>query len=511
MTEHSRLAGQTLWDLIDARVAATPDAVLAVDETGRRVTFAEYAEAAERAAAGFAAMGIGEGSVVTWQLPTWIESLVLVAALSRLGAVQNPVLPIYREREVAFVTAQASARLLVVPSEWRGFDFEAMATPIAAANDGCSVLVVDRQLPDGDPSTLTPVAPSADAIRWLFYTSGTTADPKGARHTDASIAAVAAAMGDRMACSADDRSALVFPFTHIGGITWLFTALQFGCSLILMEAFHPTETPEVLSRNDVTLAGSGTPFHMAYLAAQKAASAPIFPSVRGFPGGGAPKPPQLVHDIREAFGAPVLSGYGLTEAPILTMASIADGDDELARSEGKPMPGVEIRLVRPDGVVAGPGEEGEIRAKAPQLMKGYLDSSLDADAFDADGYFRTGDLGRFDDEGNVIITGRLKDIIIRKGENISAKELEDMLFRHPAIADVAVIGLPDAASGERACAVVQTAPGAEPITFEAMVDYLRTEGLMVQKLPEQIEHVEVIPRNPAGKILKQDLRARYAD
>jgi non-ribosomal peptide synthetase component E (peptide arylation enzyme) len=159
MTEHSRLAGQTLWDLIDARVAATPDAVLAVDETGRRVTFAEYAEAAERAAAGFAAMGIGEGSVVTWQLPTWIESLVLVAALSRLGAVQNPVLPIYREREVAFVTAQASARLLVVPSEWRGFDFEAMATPIAAANDGCSVLVVDRQLPDGDPSTLTPVAP----------------------------------------------------------------------------------------------------------------------------------------------------------------------------------------------------------------------------------------------------------------------------------------------------------------------------------------------------------------
>ena len=144
-------------------------------------------------------------------------------------------------------------------------------------------------------------------------------------------------------------------------------------------------------------------------------------------------------------------------------------------------------------------------------MKGYLDSSLDADAFDADGYFRTGDLGRFDDEGNVIITGRLKDIIIRKGENISAKELEDMLFRHPAIADVAVIGLPDAASGERACAVVQTAPGADPITFEAMVDYLRTEGLMVQKLPEQIEHVDVIPRNPAGKILKQDLRARYAD
>jgi acyl-coenzyme A synthetase/AMP-(fatty) acid ligase len=165
MTEHSRLAGQTLWDLIDARVAATPDAVLAVAETGRRVTFAEYAEAAERAAAGFAAMGIGEGSVVTWQLPTWIESLVLVAALSRLGAVQNPVLPIYREREVAFVTAQASARLLVVPSEWRGFDFEAMATPIAAANDGCSVLASIANS-DGDPADAG--RPVGRRIRWLF-------------------------------------------------------------------------------------------------------------------------------------------------------------------------------------------------------------------------------------------------------------------------------------------------------------------------------------------------------
>jgi acyl-CoA synthetase (AMP-forming)/AMP-acid ligase II len=287
MTEHSRLAGQTLWDLIDARVAATPDAVLAVDETGRRVTFAEYAEAAERAAAGFAAMGIGEGSVVTWQLPTWIESLVLVAALSRLGAVQNPVLPIYREREVALVTAQASARPArrAVGVAW-----------VRLRGDGHSdsgrqrrVLGAGRRspTPDGDPSTLTPVAPSADAIRWLF----TPPARRPTRRVPATPTPRSLRSRPQWAIgwpAADDRSALVFPFTHIGGITWLFTALQFGCSLILMEAFHPTETPEVLSRNDVTLAGSGTPFHMAYLAAQKAASAPIFPSVRGFPGGERP-------------------------------------------------------------------------------------------------------------------------------------------------------------------------------------------------------------------------------
>ncbi|MCB1284230.1 MAG: AMP-binding protein [Microthrixaceae bacterium] len=505
------LTGTTLWQLINDRVEATPDALLVVDEDGRTMTFAEYAVASERAAAGLAALGVGEGSVVTWQLPTWIESMVLVAALSRLGATQNPVLPIYREREVGFCTKQAGADLIVVPSEWKGFNYQQMATEIVNANGHGAVLVADKRLPDGDPSTLAPLADTdSDPVRWLFYTSGTTSDPKGARHTDASVAAVAASMGRRMNVTAEDRSAVVFPFTHIGGITWLFCALQFGHSLIMMETFHPTETAEVLSRENVTLAGSGTPFHMAYLAAQKASSTPIFPNVRAFPGGGAPKPPQLVTDIREAFGAPVLSGYGLTECPILTMASIDDSDAELAISEGKPMPGVEIKLVKTDGTIAGPGEDGEIRAKAPQLMKGYLDESLNVDGFDEEGYFRTGDLGRFDDHGNVIITGRLKDIIIRKGENISAKELEDMLFTHPKVADVAVIGLPDAASGERACAVIQTADGQSDITFDELVEFMLAEGLMKQKLPEQLEIVDVIPRNASGKILKQNLQAQYS-
>jgi acyl-CoA synthetase (AMP-forming)/AMP-acid ligase II len=316
-------------------------------------------------------------------------------------------------------------------------------------------------------------------------------------------------MGQCLGLVDTDRSALVFPFTHIGGITWLFSSLQFGCSLIIMEAFHPQRTPEVLSAADVSVAGSGTPFHMAYLAYQRDHDEPMFPHVRNFPGGGAPKPPQLVYDMRTVFDAPVLSGYGLTEAPILTMAAESDTDDELAASEGKPMPGVELRLVKIEGGIAAAGEEGEIRAKAPQLMKGYLDSSLDADAFDADGYFRTGDLGRLDDRGNLIITGRLKDIIIRKGENVSAKEVEDMIYTHPQVADVGVIGVPDAERGEMVCAVVQLAPGVESLTLPELSDFLRSAGLMVQKLPERLKIVELLPRNPAGKILKQNLKDQY--
>jgi cyclohexanecarboxylate-CoA ligase len=309
----------------------------------------------------------------------------------------------------------------------------------------------------------------------------------------------------------DDVSALVFPFTHIGGIGWLIASLLTGCTLLTTEAFHPTETPAFLAANGVTLAGSGTPFHLAYLAAQRAAGPePIFPRVRSYPGGGAPKPPQLHHDLRaEIGGIGIVSGYGLTEAPIVVMATTEDPDQKLADTEGRPTPGVELIVVALDGTRAGPGEEGEIRLKGAQVIRGYLDPALDAEAFDDEGYFRSGDLGVVDAEGYVTITGRLKDVIIRHGENISAKEVEDLLYGHPAVADVAVIGLPDPKTGERACAVVAVADG-QVFDFATMGEYLRSHGIRVNAVPEQLELVDVVPRNPAGKILKHTLRERFA-
>ncbi len=511
------LFAPTLWDLIEARAAASPDAVLAREDTGRELTYAGYRDACLRAAAGlYADHGVRAGTSVSWELPTWNESLVLVGALCRLGARQNPLIPIYRHREVGFIVTQSGASLLIVPTVYRGFDFEDMAHELAADRPGLEVLVVDRDLPDGDPSGLPPVEPAppsaADApVRWLFYTSGTTADPKGATHTDLTVAASALAMAECLDMRADDVSALVFPFTHIGGIGWLIAALMTGCTLLTTEAFDPTGTPAFLAANGVTLAGSGTPFHLAYLAAQRAAAdRPLFPHVRSYPGGGAPKPPQLHHDLKaELGGVGIVSGYGLTEAPIVVMATTEDPDQKLADTEGRPTPGVELIVVALDGSRAAPGQEGEIRLKGPQVIRGYLDPSLDADAFDDQGYFRSGDLGIVDDEGYVTITGRLKDVIIRHGENISAKEVEDLLYEHPAVADVAVIGLPDPKTGERACAVVAVADG-QAFDFAEMAGYLRAKGLRVNAVPEQLELVDAVPRNPAGKILKQSLRDRFA-
>jgi cyclohexanecarboxylate-CoA ligase len=511
------VGGTSLWQVIERRAAATPDAVLAHEDTGAELTFVEYREACLRAAAGLHAHhGVGRATGVSWELPTWNQSLVLVGALSRLGACQNPLIPIYRGREVGFITEQSNASLLVVPTVYRGFDFEAMAREIAGQRTGLDVLVVDRDLPDGDPAGLPEVEPPATAagdapVRWLFYTSGTTADPKGAPHTDLTVMASALAMAECLDIRSDDVSALIFPFTHIGGIGWLMAALFTGCTLLTTEAFDPATTPGFLAANDVTLAGSGTPFHMAYLAAQRATGGEsIFPHIRSYPGGGAPKPPQLHHDLkREIGGVGIVSGYGLTEAPIVVMATTNDPDDKLADTEGRPTPGVELIVVALDGHRASPGEEGEIRLKGPQVISGYLDATLDAEAFDDEGYFRSGDLGIVDAEGYVTITGRLKDVIIRHGENISAKEVEDLLYSHPAVADVAVIGLPDPKTGERACAVVAVTNG-QSLLIADMVAYLKDQGLRVQAIPEQLEVVDVVPRNPAGKILKHTLRERFA-
>ncbi len=505
-----------IWPLVEARAEKSPEALFAVDEDDRRLSFGQYHAAALRCAAGLFERGVREDTVVSWMLPTWLESMVLVAALSRLGALQNPILPLYRQREVAFITRQSGSRLLITPAHWRNFDYQAMAREIAAPQPGLELVVADRTLPEGDPKLLPPpTVPSRvdeAPARWLFYTSGTTADPKGALHSDETLLAAARALCGVLELKADDRIAMVFPFTHIGGIGWLLAGLLIGCGQIVVQAFDPKTSVAVLARHGVTQGTAGTTFHQAYLSAQRErGKQPLFPNIRAFPGGGAPKPPALHFDIKgELGGAGIVSGYGLTECPIAVMNSVHDPDEKLAHTEGRPTPGMQIRVSRPDGSQAAPGEDGEICVRGPQLCLGYLDRSLDAAAFDAEGTFRTGDLGHLDDEGYLVVTGRLKDVIIRKGENISAKEVEDLLYEHPAVADVAVIGLPDSARGERCCAVVTCSDPAEPLRFEEMVAFLRDRELMTQKIPEQLELLGELPRNATGKVLKHELREKYA-
>ena len=504
----------SFWELVERRAAETPHALFGLDESGRERTFLEYRDDSLRLAAGLAERGVREGTPVSWILPTGFLALDLIAALSWLGAVQNPILPIYRRREVEFCLRQTGAELLVVPREYRGFDYASLAKELANEIDGLAALVADPDLPVADPTGLAKPGASSptETLRWIFYTSGTTADPKGARHTDATVLQPSFGLARAMDLRPEDRIAMVFPVTHLGGANSLVAALSSGCGHLIVEPFDPALTIPFLGANRVTHAGAGPVFHKAYLEAQRSAgSQSIFPSIRAFQGGGAQKNPQLHFDLqREIGGRGILSVYGMTECAIISLGRMGDADETLAHTEGRVnLPGTELRVLRDDGSPAAPGEDGEILLRAPQLCHGYVDASLDAAAFDEEGFFRSGDIGHVNADGFVSITGRLKDVIIRKGENISAIEIENLLALHPAVADIAVIGLPDDERGERCCAVVVPRDASAPLAFDAMVAFLRDQQLMLQKIPEQLEIVTELPRNPSGKVVKQKLRAQF--
>ncbi|MEU7485626.1 AMP-binding protein [Streptomyces sp. NPDC042319] len=514
---------RTLWELVERRAAASADAVMFYEADGRTVTFGEARERALRAAAGFRELGIGTGTRVAWQLPTRISTVLASLALARLGAVQIPVIHLHREREVGFVLAESGAEFFLVPGVWRDVDFAALAR--RAAPEGTRTVVVGDAagLPEGDPAGLPEFPPGgvrqrADApepASWIYYTSGTTAAPKGVRHTDASLIAGGAGLAAAIGMSASDIGSIAFPYAHIAGPDYVVAMLVSGFPAVVLETFAPGAAADAYARLGVTMAGGSTAFYQAFLdeSRRREGDAKLIPSLRVLSGGGAPLPPELYAAAGRELGCAVLHGYGMTECPMITMGTPHDSDEQLARTVGRPVPGAEVRIAGPDGRALPGGETGEVTLKGPMLFQGYTDPALTAASFDADGWFHTGDLGFLRADGHLVLTGRLKDIIIRKGENISAQEIEDLVHGHPAVAEAAVVGLPDRERGERVCAVVTLAdPGGPPLTLELLTDHLRRSGLMTQKLPEQLEVTDALPRGgPLGKVLKNVLRERYAD
>ncbi|OBI08069.1 cyclohexanecarboxylate-CoA ligase [Mycolicibacter heraklionensis] len=506
----------TYWELVDTAARQHPDRLVLTDDFGRSLTSAQLHAAAARTAAALARNGVSAGTVVSWQLPTTLETMVVMVALTRLGAVQNPLLPIWRSSEVRFVTEQLGTEVLIIPGTWRGYDHRPLAAELARER-GISVVVVDHDMPVGeglrldvgDPAVLGPPPQSEEDPRWVYYSSGTTSAPKGIRHCDRSIIAGSAGVVDMGACS-EDVNPIAFPISHIGGAAMLAAALLTGMRLVLFDVFDPTDTPRAMADHGATLLGSATPFFVAFIAAQRAhGREPLFDRLRGCVGGGAPITAELGQQVRETLSvAGVANAWGLTEFPVATSPRL-DGDAyTLDHTVGSPVPGVSVRVVDDSERQVGVGEEGELRLKGPQCFLGYVDAALDADAFDGDGWFRSGDRGRIDAQGNVIVTGRIKDTIIRNAENISALEIEGVLATHPGVADVAVIGVPDARTGERVCAVV-VAEQAAAVTLESLVTHCKGRGLSHHKAPERLELVEALPRNQTGKVLKTELRTRF--
>ncbi|MFE7034714.1 class I adenylate-forming enzyme family protein [Streptomyces sp. NPDC057621] len=495
-TAHTLDTSRTFWELVERRAALTPDRPVLLQDD-RTLTFEELRAGAERTAAGLHDMGVRPGTVVAWQLPTRIETVVLAMALTRLGAIQSPIIPFYRDREVSFAVHTSQAEFFAVPGTWRDFDHTAMAERI----DARGTFEAYDTLPTGDPASLPAPPTTGTDVRWIYWTSGTTSDPKGVLHTDRSLIAGGSCLAHALHLSEADTGSIAFPFAHIGGPDYLVMLLLYGFPAVLFEKFALPDALEGYRKHGVTVAGGSTAFYSMFLAEQrKQPNVKLIPTLRLLAGGGAPKPPEIHHAVVREMGVKLTHGYGMTEVPMITMGSPDDTEENLATTEGRPPRGMEIRIT-----------EGEVRLRGEAVCAGYLNPDQTTEAFDEDGFLITGDLGHLTPTGHLVLTGRLKDVIIRKGENISAKELEDLLHNHPAITDAAVIGLPDAERGERVCAVIEQTTGTSPLTLPEVTAHLRAEGLSPHKLPEQLEVVDALPRNETlRKVLKYQLRERYS-
>lgn len=510
MAERGIVDADTIWELLAARAARSPHGPAVVDQRGARLSFGELCARAERVAAGLLEQGVTAGTVVAWQLPSCVDALLVSLALARLGAVQVPMISLYREREVGYLLDATGAELFVTPRVWRGFDYEAMAVSLVERGLRCRVLVADDGLPDGDPSSLPPPPADPEEIRWLYSTSGTTSNPKIVCHADAALLAGGVAFAKAIAPEAGDVATLAFPLAHIGGADQLVMTLRCGVPQVFIEVFMPDDVLPLLRAEQVTMFGGGTAHYQMLLDAQVAAGdVAILPTLRMMLGGGAPKPPAYYWRVKNELGARIFHGYGMTECPLVAMATASCSDEQHAETDGVPIDACEVRIADPSGGMAEPGADGEIEIRGPALFRGYLDPALTSDAFTADGWFRTGDRGRLRVDGHLVVTGRTKELIIRKGENLSPVEIEAVLAAHPKVAGVAVIGLPDVSRGERACAVIELSSDGDALTFEEMQQWCREAGLMTQKIPEQLEVVAALPRNSTAKVLKHELVARF--
>ncbi|OBA73277.1 cyclohexanecarboxylate-CoA ligase [Mycobacterium sp. 1554424.7] len=510
----------TLAESLRAAAETSPQRTALVDADTRLDCAALYTQATRLADALLERMPTG--SAVSFMLPNWHEAAVIYLAATLAGMVVNPILPSLRDHELRFILEDVESAMIFVPHRFGGHDYAAMLERVTAAMSPAPEVVVLRgpetgqgrahtpfpTLLEGRPNPARLPALDPDAVRMVLYTSGTTGRPKGVLHSHNSLHALISQIRDHWNVEPGDTFLVPSPIAHIGGSIYAFECpLLLGTTAVLMDRWDPAAAVALMDSERCTHMAGATPFLRQLLSAAERAGTRL-PDLKVFICGGAAVSPSLIRRAAEYFDRAVVTRvYGCTEVPVATVgAPRPDEADQAADTDGRA--GIaEIKIVAHD---AAPDGDGEICVRGPQMLLGYRHPEDDADSFDAAGFFRTGDLGRWVSAGlegqYLVVTGRAKDVIIRNGENISAKEVEDLLADHPGIAEIAVVGLPDERTGERACAVI--VPAGEPRPGVAdLLALLQRKGIAKFKAPEQVVIWDALPKNDAGKILKHRIRA----
>ncbi len=510
---------QTFGRLLDEQASRRAGKTAVVDDR-TRLTYGELASLTRRVASGLAARGVGAGDTVSCVLPNRFEAVVLFYAAARLGAVFNPIAPIYGAREMRFILRQAESVVLIVVDRFRGTDFIALAQRLRPELPALRDVVVLGEpgagmsdwatLATGEPGSLPdavdPDAVDPNAVLALLYTSGTTADPKGVLHSHNTLLCECRSMARNHALDDADVLVMASPVSHISGLLFgIMLPVYVGATSVLMERWDAEQFLALVGREGGTFTAGATPFLQGVVEAWRPG---IAPSLRAFPCGGADVPPDLIRRAARELGIRTGRGYGSTEFPSIVSSAGPDVPEaKRALTDGRPIPPNVVELRDSGGRPVAAGEEGEIWAHGPELFLGYRDPTLDADAFDPRGFFRTGDLGRLDADGWLTVTGRVKDVIVRSGEKFSAKEIEDLLHAHPKVRQVAVVPVPDSTVGERACACVVPVDPTDAPSLAELAEFLMRHELSRRKLPERLEILTALPTTASGKVQKHLLRA----
>ncbi|MEE2763330.1 MAG: AMP-binding protein [Pseudomonadota bacterium] len=526
MLESGAWTDRIITDYLDDAVAATPDrdAIVAyrvTDDAHTRLSYRELNQRVTRMAAGLAALGIEAGDVVACQLPNWWQTTALHLACMRIGAILNPLMPIFRERELRFMLHHNEAKLLVIPKVFRGFDYEAMLERLLPElPELATLLVIDgagersfeaRLLePAWEETTDTDRLfaerkPGPDAVIQILYTSGTTGEPKGVMHTSNTLFANVRPYAERLGLSGADRVLMASPLAHQTGFLYgIMMPVYLGTTAILQDIWDAEFVCRVIAAEQPAFTMAATPF-LADLVKTAPRHEGELDSLRIFVSAGAPIPTAVVEQAGKVLNATIVSAWGMTENGAVTMTCPDDPANRASQSDGKALPWVEVRVADYQGQPLPAGEEGNLLMRGASLFVGYL-KRPELYGVDAEGWFGTGDLARMDADGYIRITGRTKDVVIRGGENIPVVEVENLLYQLPGVADVALVGCPDERLGERLCAYVTLDEAATGLDLAQVTRYLTEQQLSKNYLPEYLEVIDAMPRTASGKIQKFKLR-----
>ncbi|MFK0287478.1 AMP-binding protein [Streptomyces sp. NPDC090499] len=478
------------------------------------VTLAEVLALAGRAATGLRALGVRPGDVVAVQVPNRLELIVSYFGAWLAGAVVLPVTHIYGSAEVGVILRDAGAKVLVLPDAWRSIDF----TDRLARLDGGPglehvVMIGDRTAPGAMPWTdlvagtaqaALPTGVHADDVCALIYTSGTTGVPKGVQHTHNTLLHELR-KGDLMnEAGPQDIRLIPWPSGHVAGLLAACSGIVSGTDTVHMDRWNPVRAVELVEKYRCTIT-SGTPLHVEALLKAAEESGHDISSLRFVQIGAAGVPPALVARA-DAAGLVMARAYGSTEHPRCATSPLDASAHQRAATDGLARFGDEIRIVDEQLRSRPAGETGEVVTRGPSQFVGYRDPAHDDSAFLPGGWFRTGDVGRLDGDGRLTVTDRIKDIIIRGGENIASKEVEDILATHPRVRHAAVVAEPDPRYGERVAAFVVLDGGT--LDVEEVRELFARHRVAPQKAPERVEVVADLPRAPSGKVRKYELRDR---